>query len=173
MKETDSTQLSTIRIFDSPIALGEAAAHEIASELCARLSSQPKARLIFAAAPSQSRMLHALSQSEAIDWADFNEAQNVRIVALADASRAQQVEERLFPAVEDVPREAITLSIPRLLRADRLYCCVSGRLKRTAVARAFLRDVSPQSPASILRKHPVCMVFLDTEAAAGLELGDR
>lgn len=105
--------------------------------------------------------------------ADFAEPNDVRIVALDQASRMQQVKESLFATLEDVPTHAITLSIPSLLRARRLFCCVSGAIKRNAVTRAFTGEISPDLPASILRRHPSCTVFLDTEAAAGLNLGDR
>lgn len=100
--------------------------------------------------------------------ADFNESNDVRIVELDMDSRIQQVKEGLFRELTDVPTHAITLSIPRLLRAKRLYCCVSGTLKTKAVTRAFTEGIHPSSPASILRTHAGCTVYLDTEAAAGL-----
>ncbi|SEB78070.1 6-phosphogluconolactonase [Terriglobus roseus] len=100
--------------------------------------------------------------------ADFNEPQDVRVVELDRLSRVQQVEEGLFPNLEDVPTHAVTLSIPRLLRADKLFCCVPGKLKEAAVTRAFTGEVDPSCPASILRTHAGCTVYLDAESAAGL-----
>ena len=101
---------------------------------------------------------------------DFHEPRDVRVVALSVESRTQQVKEGLFATLDDVPTHAITLSIPRLLRADKLFCCVSGDLKRDAVTQAFTGPVEPASPASILREHAGCTVFVDTAAAAGLAL---
>lgn len=100
--------------------------------------------------------------------ADFEESEDVRVVQLEDESRIQQVEEGLFPHIDAVPTHAITLSIPRLLRGHKLFCCVSGNLKRSAVTRAFLGPLDPQCPASILRTHPDCTIYLDDAAAAGL-----
>ena len=100
--------------------------------------------------------------------ANFHEPSDVRIVELDRASRDQQVREGLFPALGDVPTHAITLSIPRLLHADKLYCCVPGALKTAAVTRTFTGPIEPSSPASILRKHVDCTVYLDMESAAGL-----
>jgi glucosamine-6-phosphate deaminase len=100
--------------------------------------------------------------------ANFAETRDVRVVELDRMSRVQQVEEGLFPTLEDVPTHAVTLSIPRLLRAEKLFCCVPGKLKQAAVTRAFTGDVEPSCPASILRTHAGCTVYLDAESAAGL-----
>lgn len=100
--------------------------------------------------------------------ANFNDPLDVKIVALADASRQQQVDDGLFTSLEEVPTHAVSLTIPRLLRADRLFCCVPGKLKQKAVARALTGSVDSSSPASILREHPNCTIYLDTESAAEL-----
>lgn len=100
--------------------------------------------------------------------ADFAEPRDVRVVELDRLSRVQQVEEGLFPTLNDVPTHAVTLSIPRLLRADKLFCCVPGKLKEAAVTRALTGEVDPGCPASILRTHAGCTVYLDAESAAGL-----
>lgn len=100
--------------------------------------------------------------------ADFNDPLDVKIVALADASRQQQVDDGLFTALSEVPTHAVSLTIPRLLRADRLFCCVPGKLKQKAVARALTGSVDPSWPASILREHPHCTIYLDAESAVGL-----
>lgn len=100
--------------------------------------------------------------------ADFNDLLDVKIVVLADASRQQQVDDGLFTSLDEVPTHAVSLTIPRLLRAGRLFCCVPGKLKQNAVARALTDSVDPSMPASILREHPNCTIYLDTESAAGL-----
>jgi glucosamine-6-phosphate deaminase len=87
---------------------------------------------------------------------------------LADASRQQQVDDGLFTSLEEVPTHAVSLTIPRLLLADRLFCCVPGKLKQKAVARALTGSVDPSLPASVLREHPHCTIYLDAESAAGL-----
>lgn len=100
--------------------------------------------------------------------ADFAEPNDAYVVELEQMSRTQQVEEGLFPALQDVPKFAVTLSIPRLLRARKLFCCVPGALKTVAVTRAFTDTVDASCPASILREHADCTVYLDIQSAAGL-----
>jgi UDP-N-acetyl-2-amino-2-deoxyglucuronate dehydrogenase len=62
--------------------------------------------------------------------ADFRDPRDVKLVELDEVCRQQQVDDGCFSAFADVPARAVTLTIPRLLRADRLFCieaCVAGR----------------------------------------------
>lgn len=119
--------------------MGRQAANDVASELRCRLATQDRVRMIFAAAPSQSPMLEALIP--------------------------EQVSDGCFAALEEVPRRALTLTIPRLLAAQRIYCCVPGRQKRKAITRMLEGPIGVDCPATALRRHPRCVLYLDTEAA--------
>ncbi|WP_307730352.1 6-phosphogluconolactonase [Alsobacter ponti] len=57
-----------VRIFATRAEMGRAAAAEIGDELRRRLAGQDRVRMIFAAAPSQSEMLAALTREPGIDW---------------------------------------------------------------------------------------------------------
>ncbi|CAH1667213.1 6-phosphogluconolactonase [Chelatococcus asaccharovorans] len=96
--------------------------------------------------------------------ADFVDPQSVKIVTLDDVCRQQQVDDGAFATVADVPRRAVTLTIPRLLDADRLFCVVPGASKREAVARALDGPLETDCPASALRLHPDCRLYLDAES---------
>lgn len=101
--------------------------------------------------------------------ADFRDPEAVKIVTLDGACRQQQVDDECFGSFEDVPVQAITLSIPVLLSAERLFCCVPGEMKAPAV-RSMVRDpVSGLVPATALRLHPNCTVYLDTDSASLLK----
>ena len=52
--------------------------------------------------------------------ADFDDPRAVKIVALEDASRRQQVGEGHFASLADVPTHAITVTIPALLASQHL-----------------------------------------------------
>lgn len=97
--------------------------------------------------------------------ADLEDPQLVRVVRLDERSRVQQVEDGLFPAVDAVPTHAITLTIPALLAGQRLFCVVPGERKRDAVRRALTEPVGPQCPATALRTHRACTLYLDEESA--------
>jgi glucosamine-6-phosphate deaminase len=97
--------------------------------------------------------------------ADLKDPLDVKIVELDQVCRQQQVDDGCFPAFDAVPTHAVTLTVPRLLRADRLFCVVPGPAKRDAV-RATLHDpIGEACPATALRTHPDCTLYLDPDSA--------
>jgi glucosamine-6-phosphate deaminase len=96
--------------------------------------------------------------------ADFADPLDVKFVELDAVCRRQQVDDDCFSDLAAVPQRAITLTIPRLLRADRLFCVVPGAHKREAVARTLRGPVTTACPASVLRRHPDCTLYLDAES---------
>lgn len=96
--------------------------------------------------------------------ADFNDPLDVKIVALDPVSRQQQVDDACFATLAAVPTHAVTLTIPRLLRCDRMVCVVPGRAKREAVAKTLYGPFGPAVPATALREHPRCTLYLDQES---------
>ena len=95
--------------------------------------------------------------------ADFDDPVDAKVVQLDEACRRQQVDDDCFAALADVPLTAITLTIPRLLRADRLIAVVPGRSKREAVRQALYGPLRTTCPASVLREAD-CTLFLDNES---------
>ena len=98
--------------------------------------------------------------------ADLADPLDVKIVELDAICRQQQVDDGCFAEIRDVPTHAITLTIPRLLRADRLFCVVPGAAKRTAVRRALHDPITAACPATALRQHRAVTLFLDAESAS-------
>lgn len=96
--------------------------------------------------------------------ADFNDPKIIKKVTLDLACRQQQVNDGCFPSLEEVPAEALTLTIPTLMQADYLFCIVPGALKREALKNAIHGPVSTACPASILQTHEHCELFADKEA---------
>jgi glucosamine-6-phosphate deaminase len=90
----------------------------------------------------------------------------VKVVELDEACRRQQVDDGCFVGLDEVPHRAITLTVPRLLAADRLFCVVPGPRKAEAVRRALMDPIGAVCPATALRTHPDCTLFLDEDAAA-------
>lgn len=96
--------------------------------------------------------------------ADFNDPLDVKIVELDEICRQQQVDDDCFTDISFVPRHAITLTVPRLMRADRLFCIVPGALKRDAVRNTLHGPLTTECPASILRSHPACTLYVEKES---------
>ncbi len=96
--------------------------------------------------------------------ADFNDPLDVKIVELDEICRQQQVDDDCFPDITSVPHHAITLTVPRLMRADRLFCIVPGAIKRDAVQKTMHGPLTAECPASILRSHPACTLYIEKES---------
>jgi glucosamine-6-phosphate deaminase len=97
--------------------------------------------------------------------ADLADPLDVKIVELDAICRQQQVDDGCFAGIGDVPTHAVTLTIPRLLRADRLFCVVPGAAKRAAVRHALHDPITAACPATALRQHRAVTLFLDAESA--------
>ena len=101
--------------------------------------------------------------------ADFEDPLDVKVVALDQACRRQQVGEGHFATLADVPTHAITVTIPALLGAAHLAVVCPEARKAAAVSRALLGPVSTACPASILRRQSHARLYLDAESAKGLQ----
>jgi glucosamine-6-phosphate deaminase len=102
---------------------------------------------------------------------DFGDPADVRVVELDEACREQQVHDGAFASVDQVPRFALSLTVPFLLRVPRAVAIVPGPAKREAVRAALEGPVTTACPASILRRHRNVTLFLDEDSAAGLGRG--
>jgi len=100
--------------------------------------------------------------------ADFDTKAFYRVVQLDEACRRQQVGEGWFKTLDDVPRRAITMTVTRIMSAAAIVCTVPDARKAEAVRNTVRGPVTSLVPASILRRHARCDLFLDAAAASGL-----
>lgn len=100
--------------------------------------------------------------------ADFADSALVKVVRLDQRCREQQVHDRCFERLDDVPARAMTLTVPALLAASHIVCVVPGDRKADAVRNMLEGEIATACPASILRTHPSAELFLDAESCAAL-----
>jgi glucosamine-6-phosphate deaminase len=105
--------------------------------------------------------------------ADFDDPNLVKLVTLDAASRQQQVHDGCFPALEAVPAQALTVTIPLIMSGQRLTCVVPGAAKAEAVERTLHGVISPACPASVLRRHANCTLYLDADSARDVRSSRR
>src|SRR5947208_2874804 len=98
--------------------------------------------------------------------ADFDTEDPYLVVQLDEACRRQQLGEGWFTSIEEVPRRAISMSVRQILKSREIICVVPDRRKARAVAACFEGEISPNTPASILRTHEGTTVYLDQDSAA-------
>ncbi|OPA73410.1 glucosamine-6-phosphate deaminase [Paenibacillus selenitireducens] len=96
--------------------------------------------------------------------ADFNDPHTMKVVELDEMCRIQQVNDGCFPNIKDVPTYALTLTILALMAGQRLFCIVPGPTKRRAVTETLHGPINTSCPASLLRTHPSCTLFVDQES---------
>lgn len=102
--------------------------------------------------------------------ADFATESPYIIVELDTACRRQQLGEGWFKNLDDVPKRAISMSVKQIMKAKHIICTVPDRRKAEAVKNCFTgEDISPEYPASILKKHNHCYVFLDDQSSIYLK----
>jgi glucosamine-6-phosphate deaminase len=102
--------------------------------------------------------------------ADFNDPHTVKVVALDERSRQQQVDDKCFASIENVPTHAVTVTIPALLAARTIFCTVPGPQKNLAIRTMLEQPITPLCPATALRLHPRCTLYLDRESASGVAI---
>jgi glucosamine-6-phosphate deaminase len=105
--------------------------------------------------------------------ADFETDRPYLVVTLDEACRRQQVGEGWFRSVDEVPAQAISMSVKQILRAREIVCIVPDARKAEAVKACLDGSISPMAPASILRTHANATIYLDTESAALLDASAR
>jgi glucosamine-6-phosphate deaminase len=104
--------------------------------------------------------------------ADFETEVPYIVVQLDEACRRQQHGEGWFPTFEDVPRQAISMTIRQILKSREIVCSVPDERKAQAVAAAVEGPITPGVPASILQQHAQTTLVLDPPAASKLTRED-
>jgi glucosamine-6-phosphate deaminase len=97
--------------------------------------------------------------------ADFSIDDPYIVVNLDEACRKQQLGEGWFPSLQVVPQQAISMSIKHIMKSKEIVCTVPDVRKAKAVQAAIDGELTEMVPASILRLHPHCSMYMDTAAA--------
>ena len=98
--------------------------------------------------------------------ADFETQEPYIMVTLDEPCRRQQLNEGWFPTLDDVPREAISMTVSQILKAKEILCIVPDARKAQAIKNCFGGKVSPVAPASALQNHANTTVYLDKDSSS-------
>lgn len=99
--------------------------------------------------------------------ADFETEVPYLVVTLDEVCRQQQFGEGWFPTFEDVPAQAVSMSVHQILKSRNIILTIPDERKAKAVKAALEGPVTNIAPASILQTHEAVTVHMDP-AAAGL-----
>ena len=98
--------------------------------------------------------------------ADFDDPKTVKVVSLDEVCRQQQVNDGCFRSIDEVPKYALSLTIPALIAPEYVFCVVPAKTKADAVKNTLTGPIDESCPASILRRHKNTVLYLDMDSAA-------
>lgn len=101
--------------------------------------------------------------------ADFETEEPYLVVDLDERCRQQQQGEGWFESIDEVPKQAISMSIRQIMKSQCLILSVPDERKAEAVKNTLTQAVSPDYPASIVQQHASCYLYLDRASAALLD----
>lgn len=98
--------------------------------------------------------------------ANFKDEELVKVVELDHKCRNQQVNDGCFTSIDLVPKFALTLTIPALVKSKYIYCIVPAKTKAEAVKNTLQGEVSEKCPASILRIQKNATLYLEPDSSS-------
>lgn len=99
-------------------------------------------------------------------FAKFNDPESVKVVDLDDICRMQQVHDGCFKSFDEVPKQALTLTVSMLMKARYHFCMVPAPTKAQAVKRMLTGEISEECPCTILRTQPGSILYLDKDSSS-------
>ncbi|CAG7637935.1 6-phosphogluconolactonase [Paenibacillus allorhizosphaerae] len=103
--------------------------------------------------------------------ADFDTEEPYLVVDLAESCKRQQVGEGWFRSIEEVPKQAITMSIRQILKSAVIISCVPYQVKANAIKLTQENEVTNQIPSTILKTHPQWTLYLDKDSVSAVDSG--
>ena len=99
--------------------------------------------------------------------ADFETDKAYIIVNLDQTCKQQQVNEGWFGSLDEVPAQAISMTVPQILKSRTIVTIVPGIRKGDAIQKTLSAEtVTNLVPATILKTHPDWNLFLDGDSAS-------
>ncbi len=98
--------------------------------------------------------------------AKFDDSAWVKVVDLDETCRMQQVHDGCFASLDEVPKYALTLTVPTLARAPYRFCVVPAATKANAVKNTVEGPIGEACPATVLRQAEGSTLYCDADSAA-------
>lgn len=91
------------------------------------------------------------------------------VVNLDDNCKKQQVREGWFPTIDDVPKQAISMTVYQIMQCKKVVTCAPHEVKANAIRASVYDEVSVNVPGTILRMHPDWALFVDENSGKYLK----
>ena len=93
--------------------------------------------------------------------ADFDTKEPYIIVNLDENCKKQQVGEGWFPAIDDVPKQAISMSVYQIMQCRQIISCVPYKVKANAIKMTLESELTNKIPSTMLKTHSNITLFLE------------
>ena len=101
--------------------------------------------------------------------ADFDTKEAYIIVNLDERCKKQQMGEGWFATIDDVPKQAVSMTCYQIMQCQRIVSCVPYKVKAEAVENTLKsKEVTNMIPATLLKTHPDFILYVDEDSAAGI-----
>ena len=104
--------------------------------------------------------------------ADFDTKEAYIIVNLNERCKQQQMGEGWFATMDEVPKQAVSMTAWQIMQCRRIVSCVPYAVKAEAIENTLkAEEVTNMVPATLLKTHPDFVLYLDKDSAAGVFKG--
>ena len=101
--------------------------------------------------------------------ADFDTKVAYLVVTLDHTCRNQQVAEGWFASIDDVPRQAVSMSVWQIMQCRAIISAVPHAEKAWAVAQTLAGGLTNQVPATMLKTHENYHLYVDSASYADVK----
>ncbi|MEF2246366.1 glucosamine-6-phosphate deaminase [Paenibacillus sp. IITD108] len=98
--------------------------------------------------------------------ADFNDDRPFKVVDLSETCKMQQVGEGWFATMEDVPKQAISMSVQQILKSRNIISVVPRQSKARAIKDTLQNGIDANIPATIMKTHANWSLYLDKQSSS-------
>ena len=98
--------------------------------------------------------------------ADFIDTKADKVVTLDNRCLMQQIGEGWFKNIEETYKQAISMTCPQIMKCKTIISVVPYAVKAEAVYKTLTCDLTPDVPATLLKKHADFTLYCDSDSAA-------
>lgn len=101
--------------------------------------------------------------------ADFDTKDAYIIVNLNERCKQQQMGEGWFATIDDVPKQAVSMTCYQIMQCKKIISCVPYGVKAEAIENTIkAKEVTNLVPATLLKTHPDFILYIDEDSAKGI-----
>ena len=98
--------------------------------------------------------------------ANFDTKEAYIVVDLNERCKKQQMGEGWFATINDVPRQAVSMTAYQIMLCKKIVSCVPHAVKAEAIKNTLsAKETTNLVPATLLKEHPDFILYLDENSA--------